>query len=180
MKMARPQCDTPPCLDIGPFFFLLLFPCWVFFLYLFIYFTFKPILAQASSCVSIVPGIILQSFLKKQKKKWLATSAVCHSLGPPLFVRASSDGGTKQLEMATTAALSFSLSRLHARLSLRSSVSGTILTLPHMYSWNLHVARRVMTLMSAVQIFYNCVYFFSLLLFAESRVWANCRLICVR
>jgi hypothetical protein len=133
-----------PCLDMGPFFFLLLFPCWVFFLYLFNYlFNLKPIF-------SLGPGIILQSFLKKQTRKWLGTSAVCPSLGPPLFVRASSDGGTKQLEMATTAALSFSLSRLHARLSLRSSVSGRILLLHRCIVGICMWWGRVMTLMSAV------------------------------
>jgi hypothetical protein len=36
------------CLDFGPFFFLLLFPCWVFFLYLFIYLCFDSFIKEVN------------------------------------------------------------------------------------------------------------------------------------
>jgi hypothetical protein len=56
-------------LHIGPFFFSSLVPLLgVFPLFIYL-FNLKTILAKANSCVSIVPGTILQSFLKKQMGK---------------------------------------------------------------------------------------------------------------
>jgi hypothetical protein len=61
------------CLDLSPLFFLLLFPCQVFFLHLFIYLSFQCSIKMAESIHCELEKHALWALLKKCGTKWKTT-----------------------------------------------------------------------------------------------------------